>query len=301
MRDGEIKNRSRHEPESMAGGVHAAMGSALYFSWEVGSRFPGGSHRLLACAWRNLHHTSMRIVTWNLQHGGGKRIGGIVEVLRSYAADVLVLSEFRNNPYGEILRGELDSMGYRFQASPPAEARTNTVLIAAHEPFEAVTFPGQMSDPELGDFATSVLLARFPDLNVFGLYLPGEERKRPVFDFLLSLPAAYLQSDSLLIGDFNTGQHHLDEAGATFASARQFEELLTHGWIDAWRSRNPDAREFTWLSPGYKNGFRLDHAFVSQSLDGRVTEVRYSHHEREQKITDHSVMLMKLKSASPSP
>lgn len=59
------------------------------------------------------------------------------------------------------------------QASPPADNRTNTVFVAAREPFEAVTFPGQMSDPELGGFSTSVLLARFPDINVFGLYLPG--------------------------------------------------------------------------------------------------------------------------------
>ncbi|MGJ8641767.1 MAG: endonuclease/exonuclease/phosphatase family protein [Luteolibacter sp.] len=243
----------------------------------------------------------MRIVTWNLQHGGGKRIGAIVEALRLYSSDALVLSEFRNNPSGEILRTELKDMGYQFQASPPADARTNTVLIAAREPFEAVTFPGQMADPELGDFSTSVLLAKFPDLNIFGLYLPGEERKRPVFDFLLNLPAEYLPSDSMLIGDFNTGQHYLDEAGATFKSAEQFQELLTQGWIDAWRSRNPIGREFTWLSPGYRNGFRLDHAFVSPTLDQRITDVRYSHGEREQKITDHSVMLMELKPSPSNP
>jgi exodeoxyribonuclease-3 len=123
----------------------------------------------------------MRVLTWNLQHGGGKRTVGIVEVLRLHAGDVLVLSEFRNNPPGEILRRELKAMSYRFQAVPSADARMNTVLIAARIPFESVTFPGQMSDPKPGDFSTSVLLARFPDLNIFGLYLPGEERKRPVF------------------------------------------------------------------------------------------------------------------------
>jgi exonuclease III len=80
---------------------------------------------------------------------------------------------------------------------------------------------------------------------------------------------------------------------------KQFEDLLAQGWIDAWRSRFPEAREFTWLSPGYKNGFRLDHAFVSPSLNKRVTEVCYSHREREEKITDHSVMLIELKSTPP--
>lgn len=242
----------------------------------------------------NRHAHYMRIMTWNLQHGGGKRIGSIIKALRSYSADALVLSEFRNNPPGEILRKELEQMGYLFQAAPSADARTNTVLVASCEPFEAVTFPGQMTDPVLGDFSTSVLLARFPLLNVFGLYLPGEERKRPVFEFLLKLPPVYLETNSLLIGDFNTGQHYLDEAGATFMSAHQFEELLSQGWVDAWRRRNPVAREFSWLSPGYQNGFRLDHAFVSPKLDQRVSDVRYSHSERIEKITDHSLMLMEL-------
>jgi len=84
----------------------------------------------------------MRVVTWNLQHGGGKRIDGIIEVLSSHATDLLVLSEFRNNPPGEILRGERKRMGYRFQASPPADARTNTVLVAARESFEELLAQG---------------------------------------------------------------------------------------------------------------------------------------------------------------
>ena len=78
------------------------------------------------------------------------------------------------------------------------------MLVAARLPFEAESFPGQMADPELGDFSESVLLARFDGLNVFGLYLPGEKRKRPVFDFLLRLPERYLAGDSVLMGDLNT-------------------------------------------------------------------------------------------------
>ena len=45
----------------------------------------------------------MRILTWNLQHGGGRRISRIVEALRAYEADVLVLSEYRNNEGGFVL------------------------------------------------------------------------------------------------------------------------------------------------------------------------------------------------------
>ena len=42
----------------------------------------------------------MRVVTWNLQHGGGRRVDQVVEALEAYEADVLVLSEYRNNGRG---------------------------------------------------------------------------------------------------------------------------------------------------------------------------------------------------------
>ena len=122
-----------------------------------------------------------------------------------------------------------------------------------------------MSDPVLGSFWESVILARFENLNVFGLYLPGEERKRPVFDFLLDLPEWYLLEDTKLIGDMNTGQHYEDEAGKTFTSSHRFDALLELGWADTWRRRNPEAREFSWYSKPFNNGFRLDHALCQGS------------------------------------
>ena len=137
----------------------------------------------------------MRILTWNLQHGGGSRVRRIAEALEPKEADVIVLSE-------------------------------------------------------------------------------------------------YLQQKTLLIGDFNTGRFHEDEAGATFACSDRFEALLGQGWVDTWRSRNPEAREFSWYSRGWNNGFRLDQALASPSLDAQIKAVSYSHPEREAGISDHSMMIV---------
>jgi exodeoxyribonuclease III len=54
---------------------------------------------------------SMRLVTWNLQHGGGRRIDQIAVALLPYDADVLVLSEYRNNVSGDDLRARLKEDG----------------------------------------------------------------------------------------------------------------------------------------------------------------------------------------------
>ncbi|MBK1854999.1 endonuclease/exonuclease/phosphatase family protein [Verrucomicrobiaceae bacterium 5K15] len=238
----------------------------------------------------------MRILSWNLQHGGGSRIERLSKALVSYDADVILLNEYRHNKAGADLRARLTEAGYAYQSEPHAEPRQNIIFAASRQPFEATTFPGQLSDPELGDYTARVLLVRIGDLNIFGVYMPSMKFKRPVFDFLLRLSERYLTEDSLIMGDLNTGRHYEDEAGATFVSTSQFEALLAQGWIDTWRSRNPEAREFTWFSRGYNNGFRLDHALASPSLDKKVEDAFYSHKEREDGVTDHSLMILDIKS-----
>ena len=41
---------------------------------------------------------NMKIVTWNIRHGGGKRVKDIVGMIGSYSeVDVFIITEFRNN------------------------------------------------------------------------------------------------------------------------------------------------------------------------------------------------------------
>ena len=69
--------------------------------------------------------------------------------------------------------------------------------------------------------------------------------------------------------------------------------------LPIWRHFHGDATEYTWYSlpkgGAPANGFRLDHAFATPSLLPRVTACRYSHAEREQKISDHSPMILEFK------
>jgi exonuclease III len=65
------------------------------------------------------------------------------------------------------------------------------------------------------------------------------------------------------------------------------------GFCDLWRRRNPEGREFSWYSTR-GNGFRIDHAFLSPALAGRAGAVRYSHEEREARLSDHSVLILDL-------
>jgi len=95
----------------------------------------------------------------------------------------------------------------------------------------------------------------------------------------------------IIIGDFNTGAHKLDESGSTFYCAEQFDQLSSAGLIDSWRTRNPLLREFSWYSNA-GNGFRIDHAFSSSIADGGIQRIYYNHEPRDSGITDHSALVV---------
>lgn len=230
----------------------------------------------------------MRIVTWNIRHGGGKRIDRLIESIAAHSPDVLVLTEFRNNPNGDRLRDSLRDLGLNHHTQTISRPSTNTLLIAAKQEFAAQTFPQLCADAHRCTFV------RIGDLNVFGLYFPQNRAKEPLFQFLTRLASHFLREPTLLIGDFNTGKHRIDETGATFYCAKYLEELESLGWCDVWRMRNPVAREFTWFSAN-GNGFRIDHAFTSPALLSRVHDVGYSHVERVFGVSDHSLMWLQLK------
>jgi exodeoxyribonuclease III len=65
------------------------------------------------------------------------------------------------------------------------------------------------------------------------------------------------------------------------------------GFCDLWRHRYPDRREYSWFSPR-NNGFRIDHAFLSQEFAACAGTVHYSHEERIAGLSDHSPLILEL-------
>src|SRR5258708_18096599 len=62
---------------------------------------------------------------------------------------------------------------------------------------------------------------------------------------------------------------------------------LFRSFCDLWRRRYPAVREYSWFSTR-GNGFRIDHAFLSDGLAARAGTIRYSHEERLAGLSDHS-------------
>jgi exodeoxyribonuclease-3 len=229
-----------------------------------------------------------RVITWNIKHGGGQRVDRILASVLAHEPQTVVLTEFRENDNGRRIREALAKAGLAHQSSAGSEPQKNAVLVCATESFTEERPLREMSGCE-----HRCVQASFADLDVHGLYFPLNDTKNPLFDKLIASSPAMLKRRSLLIGDFNTGLHAIDEVGATFHHAKKLEQLLEAGWVDCWRRRNPVTREYSWFS-SHGNGFRIDHAFASPELHDRVSADCYSHGERESSESDHSILVVEI-------
>jgi len=244
----------------------------------------------------------VRILSWNILQGGGRRSRDIIDTLASLDADVIALQEFRHGKSKGLLLDGFNELGYEHQYLPEPtgnDATTaNSVGLISRYPIEdGVVLPVDESSanaPLAIKATVSIIDSDAPDIEIVVVHLPHKQKQLPYFDTLQNLPASMRSEHSLLIGDFNCGIPFEDSETKSFHATQQFQSLLAKGWTDAWRSRHPDAREFSWVSVRKGNGYRYDHALVSEPLNERIGSVFYEHEPREKRISDHSVLLVDL-------
>jgi exodeoxyribonuclease III len=246
----------------------------------------------------------MRLLSWNIQQGGGARTDRIIDALVSHDPDVIALSEFRTEP-GVPICNTLESRGWRYIESTNPVGRDNGLCVLSRTP--AVRARPCPAPPEN--------VARWLDVDFprhgFGICVlhilcsvpkakdgtPNEAKTR-FWNVVQRTADERRHEPFLFVGDFNTGARGLDEIGRTFVCAEHFGKLSSSGWTDAWRHNHPGTTEWTWYSKfkggARGNGFRIDHAFASPSLLPRVTSCWYSHTEREAKVSDHSLLVVEV-------
>jgi exonuclease III len=244
----------------------------------------------------------VRILSVNVRAGGSAAtFRPLLARCERHEPDVIVISEFRDTKAGDTMRAELRRLGFEHQAATEGH-RGNGVLIAALRPFDALRNPFGLQDDE---YPNAILQATFGTLRLYGVYLPGQDRKRPHLRCLIAAAEASAGRRILCIGDFNSGRNDVDiEANLrtgrlvdAFSTADLYLELERY-WTEAWQALHPQAHEFSWYpfrtDPEYvsRNGWRIDKAFVSQALFPALRSAEYDHRFRLDRLTDHSGLVV---------
>lgn len=230
------------------------------------------------------------LLAWNILHGGGPertpRIGLEIVARRP---DVVVLCEFRPGRGGQ-LRAQLADAGLVHQLASPVAPTKNGMLLASRLETGQVAFPG------LAEFPGRVLAASIAGVLVVGVHVPDDgviAKKAAYFRQLTAWAKQNREKACVIAGDFNTSRRGPDTDGPAFRLEAQLGLLETYGFVDAWRAKNPGKREDSWVSSVGEG--RLDGAYVSAPLADALVEATYEHAPREEGLSDHSMLIVRLK------
>ncbi len=228
----------------------------------------------------------LKILSWNIQQGGGSRHLKIIEAIKYENPHIVVLSEYRNNTRGQAIKSALKRAKFGYQIWPETSSQKNSVLLASVLPFKGSVFP--KSDP---NYAHSIVQAEFEAIELYGCYLP-HKKKHQLIPFLQD---QILNSDkpSVIVGDLNIGINSVDQKGNSFWYQDELEALFESGMVDAFRLIHGPIKEYSWYSH-QGNGYRYDHSYVQKEIKSVVTNCYYLHGYREQKYADHSPMILEL-------
>lgn len=83
----------------------------------------------------------MRLLCWNIKHGGGSRWQRIVDAIAKHEPDIIVLPEYRHNKSGACIRQHLEELGLVHQFASVSVPKKNGVLIASRFEFEQLALP----------------------------------------------------------------------------------------------------------------------------------------------------------------
>lgn len=216
----------------------------------------------------------LRIVSYNIRFGGGRRLERIAEAIRAIDPDVVVLQE-ATNPVAVDRLAALSGLAHPVCRSGHSVAALSRwpVRHAWHDPPRARSFL-EFEAPE-------------SDLRFFGLHFPsglsrrGENARLQHVHALLAVAGPRADARTILIGDLNSvgpGDEPL-VARMPFwlrlllrfdggIRTEALERLAVAGWADAFRRLHPDEPGFTL--PATHPRVRLDYALVPDPVLPRI-------------------------------
>jgi exodeoxyribonuclease-3 len=250
----------------------------------------------------------VRVVTWNVQHAGVDRSLRQVAWLTGVGLpEVIVLTEVSAGVSGTLWAQELEKRGYGVILPVAADRDTYRVLVAARGVVERVeagvtVLPHRCVAARVKADATV--------MGVVGLYVPsrGPRERRNVAkrafqeEVSAALPGLVhrlaVDGPCVVAGDLNVVEPGHEPRYSVFGDWEYafYESFAANGFADAFRVLHPVEMDYSWFgrpdTAGRRNGYRFDHVFVT-ACDA-VTDCRYLHGARADKLSDHAAMTLTL-------
>ncbi len=235
----------------------------------------------------------MKIVSWNVNGLRAVMKKGFKESVIELDPDILFIQETKMQENQLVEEIYLKELGYTLTMHSGVRKGYSSVAVYTRIPVDEII---KGSGIEEYDVEGRVLQVNVGDYAIFGIYFPnggrGEERlayKMKFYDDLLAKFVALKEEGKKVIisGDFNVAHHEIDLAnpesnkktsGFLPIERDWFTKLLEHGFVDAWRERNPEVVKYTWWDQRFRArdrnaGWRIDYFVVSENMTQDVLDL----------------------------
>ena len=230
----------------------------------------------------------IKVISFNV-NGIRAALGkGLLDYLKASDADLICIQETKCQEG----QADIDLPGYQmFWNSAEKKGYSGTAIFAKKKPL-SVNYD---IDAEGHDTEGRAITLEYDDFYIITNYTPNAQDELARIDYRLSWEAAnreYLSKKDknkplIMCGDLNVAHEEIDlknpktnigHAGFSYEERGAFTELLSCGFVDAYRYLYPDKIEYTWWSYRMKArernvGWRIDYFIVSERIKDKIKDV----------------------------
>jgi len=225
----------------------------------------------------------MKFISWNVNGLRACKDKGFEEAFKALDADFFCLQETK------MQEGQLDLQfdGYlSFWNYAEKKGYSGTAVYTKHTPLSVKYGIGI----DEHDHEGRVITLEMPDFYLVCVYVPNSQDGLKRLDYRMRWEDDFrnylnhLDKGVIVCGDLNVAHNEIDlknpssnhhNAGFTDEERAKFSEWLDNGYIDTWRSLNPNTVKYSWWSYRFharenNAGWRIDYFIVSSSLKDRI-------------------------------
>lgn len=213
----------------------------------------------------------MRILNWNIRWGGQGREAEIAGKVKASDADLIVLTEYKNNESGEIITEALAALGYVHSTRSAINRNKNGVAAFSRSPI--VAHGHGFRDTE------NVIVFDWAGIAVIAAFCANDD---VTARFIEDVPITDFGKQAVIVGDLNTGPR-----GSMPDRYLGLDRIAGKGFVDLWRHAN---KEICWSCRSGNGKSQPDHLLCSLAMKDMRWKIEYDPTTIDEGISDHALM-----------
>lgn len=248
----------------------------------------------------------MKLLSWNVNGLRSVLNKGFLSWIENEDADIIALQETKISE-GQV---ELDLDGYyQYYSYAEKKGYSGTAVFSKIKPISVKEGIGISEHDREG----RVLTLEFDSFFFVCAYVPNSQKElarlsyrrewnKAFEEYLVSLD---IIKPVIFTGDLNVAHKEIDirnpksnerSAGFTIEEREDFSSLLSRGFVDTYRYKNPDSVKYSWWSYMFKSrdrnvGWRIDYFVVSERITDKISNTDI---ENDVFGSDHCPVLLEI-------